>query len=143
MTYALRFVLVDPVRLAATGAIAQSTVLTLSGLVEGQREGLDPLDAQDQSRAVNRNLISLAHTKQDRAEIERTAPESGVLLCYYCSRCGRKFNMVGACMRCQIPFRITADIEVRLFGDFPSLPWKVVLYAKHRRHQFVHQPARA
>jgi len=144
-THAIRFMLVDPLKLQSTGSVEQSIVLTLTGLVQGREADLSSLTIRDMTRQINRNLAQIAHTKAGMTALERSATDrslgGGTMLCYYCSRCGRRFSQ-DRCRTCGIQFTITSSLE-SVVGNTPALPPRIVAYAKQRGIRFVHEPPRA
>jgi hypothetical protein len=141
-TYAVRFTLVDPTKLATTSSIEPSIVMTIGGLVQGHSSNLDSLNVRDGSRLLNRNIARLSHRKGDRATYEKTATEAGTMILYYCSRCGRKFKTNDRCQKCNIGFTLSSIVE-GVVGSFPGIPARVVAYAKQHGHAFTHEPPRA
>lgn len=142
--YLWEFHLVDPIRLASTSSVAQSTVRVITGLVQvtdDEWEGLSPHNA---SRLINPRIVALTHYKTRIAQFTQRAAKDakGGMTCYYCSRCGRRFVTNEQCKRCGITFAINTRVEV-LTQHAPIIPHKVVVYATDMaRHQFAIAPPR-
>jgi hypothetical protein len=141
-TFAVDFILLDPVKLAQTGSREAAIVMQITGLVQGESDDVCTLNAREGSRFTNRNLARLTHFKTHREPIRKAATEAGWSTWYYCSCCGRKFRTNSRCETCGIDFRLTADME-SVVGAFPGIPGKVVAYAKQKRHVFTQEPPRA
>lgn len=143
--YAVRFNLVDPTRLVRTGSVEQSTVMTVTGLVQGKSSDLDHLNPTEGSRLINRNLARMAHLAAPSGAIIAAANElgAGTVVCHYCSRCGRKFRTNDLCQRCNISFRLGESELGLTAGRAPGIPARVVAYARAQGHVFVYEPPRA
>lgn len=141
-THAVRFVLVDPVKLAATHHIETSIAMTVTALVQGNSSDTDSLTERDGSRLINRNIARMTHFKTHAATIEKAATEPGTGIHYFCSRCGRKFRTNDQCRSCGIGFRLESEMG-GVVGSFPGIPARVVAYAKQNGHVFTTEPPRA
>ena len=139
-TYALRFHLVDPNKLAQTVSPSAASVLIISGLVEGSFISLSGTP-QQMARSVNRNILRLVHSAKDRQSLEYTTTEVGTAHCFYCAQCGRKFESNTSCKMCKVSFVVTSGIGT-VIGKLPGLPPKVAAYAKKLGHEFIVPPPR-
>jgi hypothetical protein len=150
LAYAAEFRLIDPFKLASTGSVEASTVLRITGLIQGRSADMDRLNARDASRLANNNIVRLTHFKTHAERIHRevarqiVAEAEGTLLCYYCARCGRRFQSNDECKKCGVPFHITSEMDRMLASRMPGIPAKVVAYVVQQlKHRFVIAPPRA
>jgi hypothetical protein len=141
-SYAVEFRLMDPLKLASTGSVEQSTAVLITGLVRGKLDDIEGLSARDASRLFNRNLARLTRFKKHRKQILEIA-EGCCYTFYYCSRCGRRFRSNHECQKCGIPFTLASQME-SVVGGMPGIPAKVVAYATQQlKHKFATTPPRA
>lgn len=142
-TYVADFLLIDPLRLARTGSRGQSVILTISGLVKGNSDDLESLNAREGARLINRNLVRLTHRKTVRQAMLRASTNRGFnTICFYCSGCGRRYESDEECQKCGVTFSLESEMDTML-GRTPSIPPKVVAYASTTGHKFIHRPPQA
>jgi hypothetical protein len=145
--YLWEFRLVDPNRLASTGSVEESTVLVITGLVNGKWAEWGRLTtARAASQLTNRNIVKLTHRKTHAAQFQRDAAKDGDggATYTYCARCGRRFQTNDECKRCGITFHVTSETEYLVTNKMPIIPAKVVAYETQRaKHKFVIPPPRA
>jgi|GEM_PF-4852426 len=143
----IAFIFVDPTKLKVGDTVDSATTMTVMAWYQGQNS-LDGFNWHQNPRMVSRFLnVGLAPERMvhRKGDLERERRKAGEYLTfYYCSRCARPFRDSSRCAYCKITFTLRQNDSTTIVGkNTPTIPPKIVMYARRNRKTFVYSPPSA